>query len=403
MKLAYFVHNLNDPAVARRLRMLALGGCTDVVLFGFRRGERPVTSVAGVEAIDLGRTIDGGFPQRIRSILSAALRMGRYRDRLAGVDVLMGRNLEGLLLAAVARRQLSAPARLAYECLDVHRLLLGGRLAGVLRAAERRLLAGVDVLVISSPEYETSYFARHYGALPQVVLIENKVLDTDLPQAVLTARRPMPAMGPPWRIGWYGSLRCRESLHMLSRLSERLGGMVEVVIRGMPSALELPDFDEVVEASAHMRFGGPYDRSRDLPDLYGDVHFAWSIDRFEQGGNGEWALANRLYEGGVFGAVMIAERDVAMGRWLAARGTGVLCEEPVEDWLADFFTTLDAPAYERLAASSRSVPPTNHVADAAECRAVVEALAGGARRTRGAASSTATMRPGSSVLDVMLL
>jgi succinoglycan biosynthesis protein ExoL len=188
---------------------------------------------------------------------------------------------------------------------------------------------------------------------------------------------------------------------MLQRLSNRLDGRIEVVIRGTPSALELPDFDAVVAASPHMRFLGRYDRARDLADIYGDVHFAWTIDRFEKGGNGEWALSNRLYEGGLFGAVMIAERDVAMGRWLAARGTGVLAVEPVEDWLATFFDAIDAAGYEALAAAALDVPTSNHIADAAECRAVVAALAGERRVTSFVATgSSAESR--NSVLDALL-
>jgi hypothetical protein len=401
MRLGYFVHNLDDPAVKRRIRMLERGGCSEIVLFGFRRGDQPVTNVAGVPAIDFGRTIDGGFGQRIRSIASAAMRLGRHRDRLSGVDVLMGRNLEGLLLASLARRYADGPVRLAYECLDIHRLLLGGRAAPVLRALEGRLLARVDALLISSPEYESAYFERHYRRLPQVVLAENKVLDTDVALVPRAEGGRRPAAGPPWRIGWYGSLRCRESLHMLQRLSNRLDGRIEVVIRGTPSALELPDFDAVVAASPHMRFLGRYDRARDLADIYGDVHFAWTIDRFEKGGNGEWALSNRLYEGGLFGAVMIAERDVAMGRWLAARGTGVLAVEPVEDWLATFFDAIDAAGYEALAAAALDVPTSNHIADAAECRAVVAALAGERRVTSFVATgSSAESR--NSVLDALL-
>jgi succinoglycan biosynthesis protein ExoL len=147
----------------------------------------------------------------------------------------------------------------------------------------------------------------------------------------------------------------------------------------MPSALELPDLDAVLAASPHMRFHGRYDRSRDLADIYAGVHFAWSIDHFERGGNGDWALSNRLYEGGVLGAVLIAERDVAMGRWLAARGTGVLVGAAIEDELAAFFEALDGPAFEVLSAAARAVPASNHVADQAECSAVVEALASGRR------------------------
>ena len=101
-------------------------------------------------------------------------------------------------------------------------------------------------------------------------------------------------------------------------------GSVEIVIRGRVATSVLPDFDAVVAATPGLSFGGPYDRARDLPALYGDVHFAWAIDFFEAGSNSDWLLPNRLYEAGLFGAVPIACRDVATGAWLAERGLGVL-------------------------------------------------------------------------------
>ena len=50
MKLAYFVHDLADPAVTRRVRMLQAGGAEPVVL-GFRRTETAPADVAGAPAV----------------------------------------------------------------------------------------------------------------------------------------------------------------------------------------------------------------------------------------------------------------------------------------------------------------------------------------------------------------
>ena len=42
MRIAYFVHDLSDPAVGRRVRMLRTGGA-EVTVLGFRRAERTST------------------------------------------------------------------------------------------------------------------------------------------------------------------------------------------------------------------------------------------------------------------------------------------------------------------------------------------------------------------------
>ncbi|MDF9789578.1 hypothetical protein M2440_000279 [Methylorubrum extorquens] len=71
VRIAYFVHDLNDPAVRRRIRMFKAGGA-EIYLAGFRRG-LPVTSIEGVPAHDLGRTADGRFLKRVAATAWAAL------------------------------------------------------------------------------------------------------------------------------------------------------------------------------------------------------------------------------------------------------------------------------------------------------------------------------------------
>ena len=58
--------DLSDPAVDRRVAMLRAGGAA-VTLAGFRRGAAP-EAAGGLASIDLGRTQDGRFPQRIASV-----------------------------------------------------------------------------------------------------------------------------------------------------------------------------------------------------------------------------------------------------------------------------------------------------------------------------------------------
>src|SRR5665213_2052203 len=57
LRIAYFVHDLNDAAVAKRISMLRSAGA-EVRLAGFRRTAEPVRDVAGIEPLNLGRTHD---------------------------------------------------------------------------------------------------------------------------------------------------------------------------------------------------------------------------------------------------------------------------------------------------------------------------------------------------------
>jgi len=354
MRLVYMVHDLGDAAVARRLAMLRpwLGSA---VVIGFHRAARAPAHVEGWPAIALGRTEDGRLAHRVLAVLRARATLGRLGQSLAGATVVMARQLEMLALARAARRRYAGSAVLAYECLDIHRLMVARSIAGVaLRRLEAGLLRATDCLIVSSPAFLSEHLRPVHGArLPPACLIENKVLRTDLASSTPAGLRQP---GPPWRIGWYGVLRCRRSLDLLARLARRLPDRVTVELRGRPARSAIPDFDAVVAAAPGMRFLGPYDRQRELAEIYRAVHFTWGIDCYEAGANSAWLLPNRLYEGGLHGAIPIALAAVETGRWLARHDAGVLLGEPLEEELPRYFSALTAADYEAAAHRLAAVP-----------------------------------------------
>jgi hypothetical protein len=382
VKLAYFVHDLTDPAVARRVRMLWAGGADPIVL-GFRRSEAAPARIEGAPAIDLGRTYDARFGHRALAAAGAALASRRWRRRLEGVEALMARNLEMLAVAQAARRSCGLAGRLVYECLDIHRLMLDpGAKGRALRSLERGLMARCDLLVVSSPAFLSCYFEPVQGLGPDrplaSLLVENKVLELE---AAPPAERLVPP-GPPWRIGWLGAIRCRRSLAILTDLAARRPDLLEVRIHGRPAHGEFDDFDGRVAAAANVSFGGPY-LAADLPRLYGEVHFAWAIDYMEAGLNSAWLLPNRLYEASRFGAPPIALASVETGRALARLGVGLAIDDPRD--LEPFLESLTPERYAGLQRALARAPRKAFVADRNDCRALVEAI--GARRLKAAAES----------------
>jgi hypothetical protein len=376
LKLAYFVHDLTDPAVARRVRMLKAGGA-EVVLLGFRREPEPPSEVEGVRPIDLGRTYDARLAHRAARTALTALGAARLRKHLAGCDVIMARMLESLAVATAARRLGGARGRLVYECLDVHRLMLGEEIRSrAMRGLELSLMKRVDLLVVSSPAFLREYFEPRQGVGRDIsvptLLVENKVLDLSPKPAA--APPPPLAAGPPWRIGWLGAIRCRKSLAILSELAARRPDLVEVRIHGRPAYSEFDDFDATVRASSNLTFGGGY-FAADLPRLYGEVHFAWAIDFMEEGLNSSWLLPNRLYEASRHGAVPIALAGVETGRYLAERGFGVRLADPAE--LEAKLERLTPEAYAALRRELTQVPAEAFVAGPEDCRRLVDNLAGG--------------------------
>ncbi len=375
MKVAYFVHDLTDPAAARRLRMLRTAA-TDVSVIGFRRCDETVSELDGVPVFDLGRTYDAQLRRRAMQVLGWMLHSGRLRQQVEGAHLLLARNLEMLAIAAAARRLVGGRAALVYECLDIHRLMLAGSVpARLARAAERRLMARCDLLLVSSPAFLSGYFepVQKIDRLDlQSLLVENKLLDLESAAAAPVAFDPRPP-GPPWRIGWFGVIRCRKSLNILTALAARRPDLVELDIRGRPTPAVFADFEAAIDGVPAIRFGGPYE-PRQLPDLYRQSHFAWAVDYYDEGRNSAMLIPNRLYESGACRSVPIALAGVETGRWLARHGLGVLFEDPLRE-LEAFFERLDADAYRRLEARSACADPALFRAGKTECERLHAALA----------------------------
>src|SRR5262244_3577314 len=102
-KIVYFAHDLADPAVHRRVRMLVAGGAV-VTPIGFRRSAEAPSAVEGLRPIDLGRTADGMLVKRMLSVACSLVGLTSIAHHVRGANVILARNLEMLVLAVRARR-----------------------------------------------------------------------------------------------------------------------------------------------------------------------------------------------------------------------------------------------------------------------------------------------------------
>lgn len=374
MKIVYFVHDVHDAAVARRVMMFNAAGATTTVL-GFRRRDHTLAQLCGAQVIDLGKTEDGQMVQRVKAVFANLLRPMTILQAAKGADIIIGRNLEAFALASRART--AAPdARLVYECLDIHRLLLGSSMpARAVQAVQSRLLRNTDLLLTSSPAFERDYFRRRVPHLPPVYLIENKVLDLDGIASPAGGVVPTSAdIGSPWTIGWFGMLRCKRTFDLLADIVRQSAGRIRVVIAGRPSPAEFGDFEAMVANVPGFTFQGAY-VATDLPRLYAQCHFAWAIDFFEEGLNSSWLLPNRIYEAMAHGVVPIALSSVEVGRWLEARSAGLVLPDAGVS-LHEALLTMNQEGFGQLKAAVNRVPRSDLIATTADCEALVAALIG---------------------------
>lgn len=372
MRVLYLVHNLSDPAVARRVLMLETGGA-QVLLAGFRRGAPP-QDAAGPQPIELGTTHDARFLGRAARVGLAAARLGALARRLGPPQLIIARNLEMLVLALRLRARLGSGGStvpIVYECLDIHRLMLRDDTIGrTLRAVERWALAQTAALLTSSPAFLREHFATAVPQSMPVLMVENKPLEIGAQQS--RGRSPRRRTGP-LTIGWFGALRCKRSLDLLDRFTRAVDGRFTAILAGRPAATAIPNFTATVEAAPHLEFQGAYEAD-DLPALYGSVDFAWAIDFFEAGLNSQWLLPNRLYEGCAHGAVPIAVEGTETARALRERGIGIVLRDGTHQALMDSFGSLTRADHAHLSDRLRGIDRSAWVAGRNECENLVERL-----------------------------
>ncbi|MBU3678660.1 MAG: glycosyl transferase family 1 [Candidatus Kapabacteria bacterium] len=351
----------------RRVEMFTDAGA-DVALVGFVRDRRFVPEFSS--ATVLAQTHNARFLHRMLTVLAQSMKLLVRRDTVFEADMIIARNLEMLVLARVVQMRAGRQIPLIYECLDVHRLMLGTGLAPrLLRALERRLSRSCAGLITSSSAYVNSYFQTIAKITLPVILIENKVFGVPT-----TTRCQPPAEAPPWIIAWNGAIRCAKSLRILDELTSSANGSIRVVIRGRVSHDQIPDFDEIVGRSAWIAYKGPYQYPEGLDEIYDGVHFSWTIDFFLEGQNSALALANRIYESGRAGVVPIAQRTVETGRYYDALGIGIVLNDVSPERIHAALKDLTAADYIVLRDRCKALPPQTWTITRDESRRVLAQL-----------------------------
>lgn len=361
LHVLYLAHDLDDSAIWRRHAMLRKGGA-EVRLAGFRRGEGSLPAPATV----LGQTRNGRMTARAAAVLRLLPSLAGRLQSGPVPDVILARNLEMLVLAVSLRRQYPQ-ARIVYELLDIHRLLLGqGLISRALRGVEAVLMRRAALVIVSSPGFVRHYLTAFARPARQVVLIENKPFPVAKAASVVTEG--------PIRIGWFGILRCAWSLTMLDRLTRAEPGRWTVILRGRPALDVVPNFHETVAANPDLVFLGPYRWPEDLASIYAGVDLAWLIDRYEAGGNSDWLLPNRLYEAGAQGAVPLAVAGTEVAARLTSLGVGLVAEGLGEAQLRLALAGVNRASIGALHARLATLPVETWEAGRDDCRALVALL-----------------------------
>jgi len=340
--VAYFGHDAEDSAVRRRVQGFRDDGLA-VVGFMMRRGGQSAPEWINV---DLGRTRDGAFLQRIMQVYRGSRIAANARTQLATADVIFARNLDMLACAFLARRYAKLRTPVIYECLDIHHLLTRNDMIGkVLRRVEKELLRRTIGLVVSSPGFLRNYFELHFAGLYRAFLVENRLAAGaeygPRPDSLIATSIPA-IEARPLRLGWVGILRCQRSLDLLCALADQFPLNLEIKLHGLPSRTRIPDFETVIDARANIFYAGGYRAPEDLLDVYSGFDIVWAGDFMEAGFNSVWLLPNRIYEGGYYAIPPIAPKGTETAAWIEKKSCGFTVDEPLERTLPKLVADLIA-------------------------------------------------------------
>ena len=343
-RIAFFGHDAADAAVRRRVQGFLDDGLS---VTGFMMHRRDPGAMAW-ENVDLGRTRDGAFVQRIRQVFAGAKLAAAARDKLAAADVIYARNLDMLACAFLAKRHARLKTPVIYESLDIHRLLTRSDLIGSgMRWLERSLLKRTAGLVVSSPGFIRNHFEKRYPGDYRAFVVENRLAAGAAYGARTSSAR---STGGRLRLGWVGNLRCQRSLDLLCQLADEFPDDLEVRLHGLPARTEIPVFEPVIEARANVTYFGRYRSPEDLAGIYDGLDVVWAGDFMEAGYNSVWLLPNRIYEGGYYCTPSIAPAETETAAWLDQHGCGFVLDEPLGQTLRELVARLiddRAPIAER--------------------------------------------------------
>lgn len=187
--------------------------------------------------------------------------------------------------------------KLLYEVGDIREILIGNALVNKLaRYFERFLLRDVTVLIITSHAFYTEYYHR----VQRIKSIKYHVLENKLDSEFMSAVQPQEVdekNNEVITIGYFGVLRCAQTLKVLKMLVEKGQGKIKIYLRGLPGIRTKEAYADLVTTKGVLS-EGMYVVPDDLFKMYNVVDMVWACYPFqgEETSNWCWAKTIRFYE-----------------------------------------------------------------------------------------------------------
>ena len=343
--IVYVGTDVTHPALILRLESFLAAGAR-VTGFTFTRDKFDLENVPRWDNVNLGKTLDRAYIQRIFAMIGAVFIMLRHAKTLRAADCVFTHQIDCHVVGILAKILSGSRAKVVYEVDDVQEVFFKATLkGGVFRWIERLTLRFTDLLVLTSPGYQRGYFGPVQNWKGPVFILENKVQQVDPDAPPTSAGAAWESIRDRWVIAWFGTLRCPKSMDLLCALAERLGEKVEIYTRGYPTETGLDYYREKISRYPNITYDGRYKVPDDLEEMYGRAHFSWCFDFLDWEGNSQLLLPYRLYQGGYYGAVPLVAAGVEMAEHVDRLGVGHAFEAPYVEPLARFLEQLSWDDY----------------------------------------------------------
>lgn len=362
-------------------------GCS-VVSFSFERAGYNTDYDPEWLNISLGSVSHGAYYRRIMTLLKSLPLLARGRAIVREASFLYATNLDQAFLALFAKVIARSDVPVVYEVADIRSVLVrDGVVGGFARWLERVVLRRTSMLVVTSPAFIEHFFSAIQGFAGPYYLWENKVYGAVMPPRESILRQgaliPRHRGGREWVIGYFGVLRCRRSISLITTLAKQLAGRIRFVLRGIIEEADRKLVEDAISAGASITLGGSFESPRDLAELYGQVDLVWGLELVDEAHNSRWLLPNRLYESGYFRLPIVAPSGFEVGRYVEQKGMGWTLPEPFGESLRRFFETLSDTDYEVVRGRLHALPDDTFAGceEARELCDLMDAQRRGGRKT----------------------
>lgn len=299
MNILFLVPVLSGPYYHKRIYQI-LKFEMNCAVYGFERdyfeGEP-----WKIDVTVLGRIKNRNYFSRIISLFKAVLKIQKAVKKN---DLIYAFNLDLLLISWFVTLFQRKKIKLIYDVADIHTILIKkGIVSKLFRATERFLLKHTSLIVVTSPAYIDGYFHGIQNADNQFKVIENKI-EKNVPRHLSLISSTDINTNKYITIGYFGGIRCEQSLKFLKKLITESNGTIRLKISGYFLGTQF--FKKAFLQSKHSTYSGPFIDPDDLDQLYSSVDLIWTA-HMHGITNTKWSISNRFYQACYFRRPMIGQ------------------------------------------------------------------------------------------------